>query len=611
MKPQRLVQPQRWRLVVAAAVALGGVVASPAMGGTATVPVADTQQGQVHRVIVEAVPGQLDTVSDLAEDLGGQVVSAQRSLGTVVVDVPAGAVQRLRRADGVTGVTRDTSVRLQDTGLLGGLTDTVAAVTSAIGPTGLPGDMTNVSKLTGAQTFWKNGYSGQGVDVALLDSGILPVNGLMTPNKLVLGPDLSFESKSPTLAHMDTFGHGTHLAGIIGGRDSGSTPSTYTSDNSRFLGMAPGSRIVSLKLADAHGSTDVSQVIAAIDWVVEHGRDSGLNIRVLNLSFGTDSSQDYSLDPLAHAAEVAWSRGVVVVVSAGNGDGTRLGLANPAYDPAVIAVGAQNTKGTMDRGDDAVPAFSQRGASALGMRGPDLVAPGVSLVSLRARGSFVDAMHGAKGTVGDRFFRGSGTSQSAAVVSGAAALLLSQRPYLSPDQVKDLLKRTAKPLAGYDTDAQGAGALDLTAVYAAPGRTVNAAKLNAGGGSLEKARGRFKVKFNGVPLTGEQDILGNPVSPDDLGVGGGDGTLNGATWAGGSWQGPVALGATWNGATWAGATWAGATWASGEWEGATWAGATWAGATWAGATWAGATWAGATWADAEWANDLWSSAGWE
>ena len=87
---------------------------------------------------------------------------------------------------------------------------------------------------------------------------------------------------------------------------------------------------------------------------------------------------------------------MVVVVSAGNGDGTRLGLANPAYDPAVLAVGAQNTKGTTDRSDDTVPAFSQRGATALGMRAPDLVAPGVSIVSLRAPGSFVDSMNGAR-----------------------------------------------------------------------------------------------------------------------------------------------------------------------------------------------------------------------
>ena len=564
------------------------------MGGATVSPERDPQ---VTRVIVQAEPGNLPAVGDTATDLGGQVVSHQRSLSTVVVDMPESAVGQLRAAAGVRSVTTDAQVKLQDTGLLGGVTD---AVNSLVGPTGLPGDMTNVTKLTGAQTFWKNGYSGQGIDVALLDSGILPVNGLNTPNKLVLGPDLSFESQVPNLRHMDTFGHGSHMAGIIAGRDSGTTPGTYATDNSRFLGMAPGSRLVSLKLADAHGSTDVSQVIAAIDWIIEHGQENGLNIRVLNLSFGTDSSQSYQLDPLAHATEVAWSRGVVVVASAGNGDGTRLGLANPAYDPAVLAVGAQNTKGTADRSDDTVPAFSQRGAAALGLRGPDLVAPGVSVVSLRARASFVDGMYSA-GVVSDRFFKGSGTSQSAAVVSGAAALLLSQRPYLNPDQVKDLLRRTAKPLAGYDTDAQGAGALDLNAAYYTSGRTMPALKVNAGGGSLEKARGRFKVKFNGVPLSGEQDILGNPVTTDDLSVGVDGDVLNGATWAGGSWTGPPANGAVWNGATWAGATWAGATWA----------GATWAGATWAGATWAGATWAGATWADAAWANDLWSSAGWE
>jgi serine protease AprX len=451
--------------------------------------------------------------------------------------------------------------------------------------------------------------------VALLDSGVVPVNGLLAPNKMVMGPDLSFESQVPGLRHMDTFGHGTHMAGIIGGRDSGASLSGLTTDNTNYLGMAPGSRVISLKLADAQGNTDVSQVIAAIDWVVVHGRDAGMNIRVMNLSFGTDSTQDYRLDPLAHAAEVAWHRGVVVVVSAGNGDGTRLGMANPAYHPTLLAVGAQDTRGTMDRADDTVPTFSQRGATALGMRAPDLVAPGVSLVSLRSPGSFVDVMHGAKGVVGARFMKGSGTSQSAAVVSGAAALLLSQRPNLTPDQVKDVLRRSAKPLAGQTVDAQGTGALDLNAAWGTnPGRGVAAPAKHAGGGSLDKARGRFKIKFNGVPLTGEVDILGNPVDTDSLAEEEASGTpdvLNGATWAGGSWTGSPATGAVWNGATWAGATWAGATWAGATWAGATWAGATWAGATWAGATWAGATWAGATWADAAWANDLWSSAGWE
>jgi subtilisin family serine protease len=597
VKPQRFARPQGWRLVVAAAVALGGVFASPALGGSTPAPAGEDK---VTRVIVEAEPGHLPAVGTAATDLGGMVVSRQQMLSTVVVDMPDRKVSQLREAAGVRRVTNDSRVKLQDTGVLD-------PVTSLVGPTGLPGDMANVSKLTGAQTFWSHGYYGQGIDVALLDSGVLPVNGLTATNKLVMGPDLSFESQVSNLRYMDTFGHGTHMAGIIAGRDNAATPN-FTTDSNNFVGMAPSARIVSLKLADAHGSTDVSQVIAAIDWVVAHGRDAGLNIRVMNMSFGTDSSQDYKLDPLAHAAEVAWNKGVVVVVSAGNGDGTRLGLANPAYDPAVIAVGAQNTQGTADRSDDTVPAFSQRGATAVGMRAPDLVAPGTSIVSLRAPGSFVDSMHSA-GAVGTRLFKGSGTSQSAAVVSGAAALLLSQRPYLNPDQVKDLLRRSAKPLASASVDAQGAGALDLNAAYLASGRTMPAVAVNAGGGSLDKARGRFKVKFNGVALTGEQDILGNPVNTTGLAAEETTTTpdvLDGATWANGSWTGPVSGGATWSGATWAGATWAGATWA-----GATWAGATWAGATWAGATWAGATWAGATWADVAWANDLWSSAGWE
>jgi serine protease AprX len=667
VKPQRLVHAQRWRLVVAAAVALGGVIAAPAAGGaTATAP-----DEHVQRVIVQAEPGSLNAVGKTATAMGGRVVAAQQALGTVVIDLPASAVSSLRSARGVAALTLDSKVKLEADSLLpladptatttgdpapttspsptGTTTPTATATTAApttdtstatattaapaptatatatatsttaatttatstgVGPTGLPGDMTNVTKLTGAQTFWKGGYYGQGVDIALLDSGVVPVNGLLYANKLVMGPDLSFESQLPNLRFMDTFGHGTHMAGIIAGRDTDTALSPILGDNTHFFGMAPKSRIVSMKLADAHGSTDVSQVIAAIDWVVAHGHDAGLNIRVMNLSFGTDSSQDYSLDPLAHAAEVAWNKGVVVVVSAGNGDGTRLGLANPAYDPAVLAVGAQDTKGTMDRGDDAIPTFSQRGNTALGMRAPDLVAPGTSIVSLRSPGSFVDGMHGTTGTVASRFFKGSGTSQSAAVVSGAAALLLSQRPSLTPDQVKDILRRSAKPLAGVTTDAQGQGALDLTAAYTTGfGRGYAIGKLNAGGGSVDKARGRFKVKLNGVALSGELDILGNPINTTGLATDEASSSpdvLNGATWADGSWQGLLSGGAIWTGATWAGATWAGATWA-----GATWAGATWAGATWAGATWAGATWAGATWADAQWANDLWSSAGWE
>ncbi len=600
MKPHRLDAGLRWRAAAAASLALGGLLLAPsahqALALTATDGPAVATPGTVSsvRVVVEASGGQLGVAAGTAERLG-RIVTVQQSLGTLVADVPASSIDDLRRSPGVAHVTEDTQVRLQ------GVT----------GPTGTPGDMTNVARLTGATTFWQNGYSGQGVDVALLDSGVLPVEGLMTPNKLVIGPDLSFEAQTPNLRSLDTFGHGTHMAGIIAGRDAGLSAATLATDTTRFVGMAPGARVVSLKLADAQGNTDVSQVIAGIDWVVTHAKDPGLNIRVLNLSFGTDSTQDYRLDPLAHAAEVAWNRGIVVVVSAGNGDGTSSGLTNPAYDPAVLAVGAINTQGTADRSDDVIPTFSKKGSSLEGKRGPDLVAPGSSIVSLRAPGSFVDQMHGDSGAVGSRFFKGSGTSQAAAVVSGAAALLLSQRPGLSPDQVRDVLRRTATDVPGSGPDAEGAGSLDLTGAYSAAGRLVATARVHAGGGSLDKARGTMKVKKNGVTLGGERDIFGNQTDTGALAVGENLGVDSPLGWTDGRWLGSPLLGATWAGATWAGATWAGATWANAQWSGATWAGATWAGATWAGNGWSGATWAGATWADAEWANDLWSSASWK
>src|SRR5438045_846718 len=174
------------------------------------------------------------------------------------------------------------------------------------------GSMYNVDRITGATTYWSHGYTGQGVDVALIDSGVAPVNGLTAPGKVVAGPDLSFESQASNLQYLDTFGHGTHLAGIIAGRSDAAVPGSYLTDTTDFLGIAPDARIVSIKVADSHGAADVSQVIAAIDWVVQHRTDNGMNIRVLNLSYGTRTSQGYTIDPLAFAAEQAWKAGVVV-----------------------------------------------------------------------------------------------------------------------------------------------------------------------------------------------------------------------------------------------------------------------------------------------------------
>src|SRR5207249_8201900 len=171
------------------------------------------------------------------------------------------------------------------------------------------------------------------------------------------------------------------MAGIIGGRAGAAVSGSYAGDQSNFLGMAPDAKIISMKVADAHGASDVSQVIAAIDWVVQHKNDSGLNIKVLNLSYGTNSTQAAALDPLAFAAEVAWQKGIVVVAAAGNAGfavGKKApGLTDPAYDPFVVAVGAVDNKGTADRADDLVAEFSSSSSGGKD-RNPDLVAPGKS-----------------------------------------------------------------------------------------------------------------------------------------------------------------------------------------------------------------------------------------
>jgi serine protease AprX len=285
---------------------------------------------------------------------------------------------------------------------------------------------------------------GRGVDVALVDSGVVPVGGLAERGRVVYGPDLSSERRDGDLRNLDTFGHGTHLAGLIAGRDP----------VLGFAGVAPGARLVSLKIAGADGETNLARVLAALDWIRRNHDARGYNIRVVNLSLGVPGD-DYRSDVLAWAVEQLWKEGIVVVAAAGNNGASARTLDMPADDPFVIAAGASDTRNTVDPRDDRVADFSSRGR----FRTPDLVAPGEKIVSLRVPGSTLDnEFSGAR--VGSRFFRGSGTSQAAAITSGLVARLIAARPWLAPDQVKALLMDGAVDLP--DTrSADGAGRIDL------------------------------------------------------------------------------------------------------------------------------------------------------
>ena len=418
---------------------------------------------------------------------------------------------------------------------------TLAAPGAAYDPALDGYSMANTDAIIGAPAWWDAGYTGAGVDVALIDSGVAPVQGLSGSGKIIYGPDLSLESQSPALRNLDTYGHGTFMAGLIAGRDDAASTPYSTNPASVYRGVAPDARIVSLKVATADGGTDVSQVIAAIDWVVQHKNDNGLNIRVLNLSYGTNSTQDPDNDPLAYAVQQAWKNGIVVVAAAGNtgyqrGRGAP-GLADPAYDPAILAVGGLDTMGTTSFSDDEPGAYT---ASSNKGRNPDVWTVGSHLQGLRVPNSYLDATH-PEGLIDARYFRGTGTSQATALTSGMVALILQKYPSLTPDQVKVLLARTGNLLPKTKGQAKEIIEIDMAALLArtVPDGNKATQKLKAKGtGSLEASRGSDHLTRDGVILQGEQDIFGAKFDAKSMAA------LEArlASWSGGVWNGN-----TWSG----------------------------------------------------------------
>ena len=484
-----------------------------------------------------------------------------------------------------------------------------------------PGSLFTVEKATNVRAIWgkkdrlNQPDTGKGVAVALLDSGVTAVRGLDAPGKVVYGPDLSVEGNG-ILADQDTYGHGTFMAGLIAGRGA-TNPSTDlpSAPAGIQLGVAPDATLLSLKLATSDGGTDVTQVIAAIDWVVEHPTlPNGTPVRVINLSYGTDSTQDYSVDPLAAAAENAWNHGIVVVTSGGNAGSSATSLTDPAYDPYVIAVGAADSSDRVDGWAHDHTKAAQFSEVSTG-RHVDLVAPGTSLVSLRDPGSTIDQNNPQGQVSGDetgRLFRGSGTSQAAAVVSGAVADLLQAFPTLTPDQVKYALTHGADQVNNASPSAVGAGILDLNGAYGIAQHLVGtdntAAQYRAaavqhfqpssGLGSIDAARGGSTLlDADGNPITGEVDAQGNP-------------------WDAQAWRAASTSLTAWSGGQWMGVTWTGDDWStdgsltSARWTSARWTSARWSDADWSSARWTSARWTSQSWTSARWTSARWTGSGW-
>jgi serine protease AprX len=339
------------------------------------------------------------------------------------------------------------------------------------------------------------GYDGAGVGVAVIDSGAAAshadLNDPAGATRVVHFEDFV---GSGTAAY-DDFGHGTHVAGIVAGNG-------FDSDGQR-TGMAPAASLVVLKVLDASGRGQMSDLIAAFDYVLTHHEE--YSIRAVNVSIGAGVYESYNTDLLTVAAQRLVQAGIVVVASAGNngtnnGEPQYGGIIAPGNAPWVLTVGASTHNGTADRADDAMAAFSSRGPTAVDYAAkPDLVAPGVGIESLNSPGSTLSSTRSSAllaGTVDPGYLPYlslSGTSQATPVVTGAVALMLQANPALTPNAVKAILQYTAQIYPGYDPLTQGAGFLNAL-------------------GAVELARA-----FAGAPLTpdpsepawGRQIIWGN------------------------------------------------------------------------------------------------------
>ena len=554
----------RARLVVMALVAALLLASS---GGTLQ---ASRNLAENLRVVVQKVHTGDSRPERAVQELGGSVERQLPIVDGFSASVPSDRLEELRTVPGVANITVNRTVHVS--GQIGEGSGTASAVFT---------DAIRASKA------WGQGYTGQGINVALIDTGVNATGDLA-------GKVLHAEDFTPEQNNVDTYGHGTFVGGLIAGQG--------TASNGGVKGVAPGANLVSVKIAGADGSTDLVRLLAALEWVVTFKDAYG--IRVLNLSLGTDSTQSYLTDPLDFAIERTWNAGIVVVVAAGN-RGTAPGtISKPGDDPLVITAGAIDDRTTPGISDDTLASFSGVGPTAAdGLTKPDVVAPGKSVLSIRSPGSTLDNANPAA-RWNTSYFRGSGTSFSSAITSGAAALVLSRTWSLNPNQVKYRLTSKARPLAGVSSAAQGSGEVDAFAATMTSDTTqANQGVAPAlGGGSLQASRG-------GLCLRGADGLCLSDADANAV-IGFDPVQYFGSQWAGSQWSGSQWSGSQWAGSQWNGSQWSGSQWAGSQWSGSQWSGSQWAGSQWSGSQWAGSQWSGSQWGGSQWGGSQWGSSQW-
>ena len=547
----------------------GALVATLATLATTFVAGASPPRGRDVTVLVSEVASAGHAAEQAVVDAGGKVLRHLSVIDGFAARLPRSAVPSVSSVPGVRWVSPDRALHMeaqygQDSG-----------VASAV--------YTDVIR---ASKTWGMSDTGAGVTVAVVDTGVNTSGDLA--GQVVHAEDFTAEQNN-----QDSYGHGTFVAGLIAGTGAGSAGA--------IKGVAPGAKIVSLKIAGADGTTDVVRVLEALEWIVDFKDAYG--IRVVNLSLGFSTSQSYLVDPLDFAVERVWNAGVVVVAAAGNGNNVAGSITAPGNDPFVITAGSSNDKTTLSLTDDKLATFSSIGPTVDGIAKPELLAPGRSVVSSRSPGSTIDTTY-PDSEVGATYAKGSGTSFSAAIASGVAALVIQRAWSLSPNQVKWRMTSTTRLIGGTaapswwpgNVDAFGAAmSLDTTSANQGIAPAV-------GGGSLQATRGAFCFKYVDGKCMTDADA--------DAAIGFDESRYFSNTWAGSQWLGSQWLGSQWLGSQWNGSQWLGSQWLGASSDSSAWAGSQWLGSQWLGSQWLGSQWLGSQWVGSQWLGTPWSGDAW-
>lgn len=266
----------------------------------------------------------------------------------------------------------------------------------------------------------QSAYTGKGIGVALLDTGIYP--HMDFGDRIYAFTDFISYRKLP----YDDNGHGTCVAGILGGSGAASM--------GKYKGMAPGCSLIGLKVLDRFGNGNKEDILAAFQWLMNHREE--YRIRVVNISVGTTYRTRNDKDVLVRGVEQLWDQGLVVVAAAGNQGPEPGSITAPGCSKKVITVGSSD----MLMGKEGI---SGRGPTFECVCKPDLVAPGRRIMACAA---------GAGNTYGMK----SGTSMSTPMISGAAALALEKDPMLTNVDIKMMLRDSVDDL-GLPKNQQGWG----------------------------------------------------------------------------------------------------------------------------------------------------------